>query len=281
MFYVLSKLAFFMVAPSNLIWLLIGSGLVAQSLLGRTKLGFRLIAVGLLFLLLFGFSPLAIWLLYPLEQRFAFEVTGIRVGAATTSQIDGIIVLGGFEDGRISRSRGVMAVNESAERLLETVRLSYKLPEARVIFTGGAGGLLLEFEDAGSAVEEYLRDVGVHHKRIVIENQSRNTWENALLVRDILDGDLTGRYMLVTAAWHMPRAVGVFRQAGFDVIAFPVDFRTADETDRYRAFGQVWAGLERLDLAAKEYIGLVAYWLTGRSSALFPEPAEPRVQFVD
>ena len=73
----------------------------------------------------------------------------------------------------------------------------------------------------------------------------------------------------------MPRAVGVFRHVGFDVIPFPVDFRTRDVGDVWRPFGRIGAGLERADLAAKEWIGLVAYRLTGRSAALFPGPAVP------
>jgi uncharacterized SAM-binding protein YcdF (DUF218 family) len=80
------------------------------------------------------------------------------------------------------------------------------------------------------------------------------------------------RWLLITSAYHMPRAVGAFRQAGFDVIPFPVDFRTRDAGDLLRPFGNVAAGLQRADLAVKEWIGLLAYRMTGRSSAFFPAP---------
>lgn len=276
MFYVLSKLVFFFIAPSNLVWILIAAGLALQAIWRQQRLGFNLILAGLTGLLLFGFSPLAAWLLYPLEQRFAASPGPVRSNIASTGPIDGIIMLGGFEDGRISRRRGVMAVNESAERLIETVRLAKLSPEADVIFTGGAGGILLDFDPAGSMVRDYLVDVGIEEKRILIESASRNTWENAVRVREMFDEPLTGRYLLVTAAWHMPRAVGVFRKAGFEILPWPVDFRTADEADKLRPFGQVWAGLERSDQAIKEYAGLLAYWLTGRTSELFPGPKQSK-----
>jgi len=76
----------------------------------------------------------------------------------------------------------------------------------------------------------------------------------------------------VTSAYHMPRSIGVFRKAGFEVIAAPVDYRTRDEQDLVRLFETIPAGLQRLDLGAREWIGLLAYWLTGRTSALLPSP---------
>lgn len=71
----------------------------------------------------------------------------------------------------------------------------------------------------------------------------------------------------------MPRAVGVFRAAGFDVTAYPVDYRTRGWGDALRPFDSIPAGLARLDRAAKEWIGLLAYALTGRTNALFPAAA--------
>jgi uncharacterized SAM-binding protein YcdF (DUF218 family) len=76
----------------------------------------------------------------------------------------------------------------------------------------------------------------------------------------------------VTSAWHMPRAVGVFRKAGFNVVPYPVDYQTADSADLARPFPFLATGLTIVDIAVKQWVGLVVYWLTGRSSALFPAP---------
>lgn len=75
-----------------------------------------------------------------------------------------------------------------------------------------------------------------------------------------------------TSAYHMPRAVGVFRKAGFAVEPYPVDWRTRGAQDELRPFASVGDGLRRVDTAVREWVGLAVYWLTGRSSELFPGP---------
>ena len=231
--------------------------------------GLRLIAVGFAWIVLAGFLPLGNALVLPLEQRF-----GSREPSLPQTNVTGIIILGGFEDGWVTAGRGGLAVNEAAERLTEGIRAARALPNTKVVFTGGVGALFDDAE-AGASVHQYLIDAGVAPERIIIENASRNTYENAVFTRDLLKPRPEDRWLLVTSAYHMPRAVGIFRQAGFDVIPFPVDFRTRDVGDVWRPFGRIGAGLERADLAAKEWIGLIAYRLTGRSAALFPGPTAP------
>ena len=70
----------------------------------------------------------------------------------------------------------------------------------------------------------------------------------------------------------MPRAVGAFRRAGFPVEAYPVDWRTRGPEDLARPFRIASDGLKRTDTAAHEWVGLFVYWITDRSSELFPGP---------
>jgi uncharacterized SAM-binding protein YcdF (DUF218 family) len=79
-------------------------------------------------------------------------------------------------------------------------------------------------------------------------------------------------WLLVTSAVHMPRAIGVFRKAGFDIEAYPVDWRTRGWSDAAEPFDQLSSGLARTDAATHEWVGLIAYWLSGRSSELLPGP---------
>ncbi|MEM7776913.1 MAG: YdcF family protein [Pseudomonadota bacterium] len=273
MTYIFSKLLFFVIAPSNICWVLILGGVLLQAFPRRVVLGRRMSLFGIGLMLVLGFSPLAMVLLQPLEQRFAQDRVSARERAAALGDVDGIILLGGFEDGRLSRLRGQIAVNESAERLVETARIAKLLPGAKIIFTGGAAGVFQSYETAGGSVRSYLIDLGISDDRIVIENQSRNTWENALRTRERIQLVAGQRYVLVTSAWHMPRAVGAFRKAGFTIVPWPADFRTGDGSDAQRLFPNITTGLERIDLAVKEYVGLLAYWILGRTSALFPSPA--------
>jgi uncharacterized SAM-binding protein YcdF (DUF218 family) len=141
-----------------------------------------------------------------------------------------------------------------------------------VIATGGIGGIWPGGKVGAGPVEAFLRDIGIAPDRIHLETTSRNTYENATMTREIAQPVAGQRWLLITSAYHMPRAVGAFRQAGFDVIAYPVDFRTAGWADLSRPFASLPDGLKRVDLAAKEWAGLLAYWVMGRSADLFPAP---------
>lgn len=265
MFFYASKIVYFVIQPSSLALLALATGLLLLRR-GRVIAGRRAVAAATVWLLACGFLPLGNALVLPLEARFGSDPPKI----AADADIAGIIMLGGFEDGWVSSGHRELAVNEAAERLTETLRLANRFPRAKVVFTGGVGELL-PGADAGGPVRIYLGDVGIAADRIVIESASRNTYENAAFTRALL-GQASGHFLLVTSAYHMPRAVGVFRHAGFAVVPYPVDYRTRGTADLLRPFSSMPDGLKRVDLAVKEWIGLFAYRITGRTDALFPKP---------
>ncbi|CAA2138307.1 YdcF family protein [Hyphomicrobium sp. ghe19] len=265
MFFIASKVIYFCIQPSSLAFLALAGGFLFLQF-KRPKPGAFLLLLGFGIIVLFGILPGGNILVLPLEQRFATRVMDIP-----QEKISGIILLGGFEDGALTDSRGGLALNDSAERLTETVRLAHALPDAKVIFTGGSGSLF-GGEGMGSVIAKYFIDTGIEASRIVIENNSRNTYENAMFTKALVKPQSSDKWLLVTSAFHMPRAVGVFRKAGFDVLPYPVDFRTRGRRDAIRPFDSISAGLARTDLAAKEWIGLLAYWASGRTASLFPGP---------
>jgi uncharacterized SAM-binding protein YcdF (DUF218 family) len=121
-------------------------------------------------------------------------------------------------------------------------------------------------------VAPILESFGIPASRIELEGASRNTHENAVFTRELVRPKPGERWLLVTSAHHMPRSVGSFRRAGFAVEPYPVDWRTRGAPDLARPFGIAAGGLARTDVAVREWVGLLVYWLTGRSSALFPGP---------
>lgn len=267
MFYLASKVFWVIAQPSSLCALAILIGLSVLALTRLRRLGFAFAFGGLTLLLAGGFLPIGNYLILPLEERFANEALPDR-----SERIDGIIILGGFEDGWVSAGRNGLAVNEAAERLTEGVRLARLWPQAKIIFSGGVGGLLGRGSDAAGPVGGFLEDVGIDQGRIVLEPKALNTFQNAMFTRDILKPKPGDKWLLVTSAYHMPRSIGVFRAAGFDVAAAPVDFRTRDNRDLARLFSSIPDGLKRFDLGVREWIGLVGYWLTGRTDELLPGP---------
>ncbi len=159
------------------------------------------------------------------------------------------------------------------ERVVEAAILAKRYPNARVIFTGGTGSLLVANSPTeAQQVKKLLVELGVDPSRITLEADSRNTDENARFTAELVHPQPKQRWLLVTSAYHMPRSMGLFKKAGFNVTAFPVAFRTLGE-----GRGPQWEtdparNLETFEIAAHEWIGLVAYWATGRIDHLFPGP---------
>jgi uncharacterized SAM-binding protein YcdF (DUF218 family) len=265
MFYYASKILWFCLQPSGLllILLLAGAGLLYTR---HWRAGRRLVVAGAALLLVGGLMPLAAWLILPLEDRFA------RADLSDRS-VDGIVVLGGMEDGRVAAGRGTHALNEAAERLTEAAALARRYPAAKVVFTGAAITILTNSGSAAEATAMMLGDLGVGGEgRLLLESEARSTWENAVFAKQIAQPKPGERWLLVTSAAHMPRAIAVFRKVGFAVEPWPVDYRTAGPGDAWRLFDAPSEGLKRFEAALREWIGLVAYRLTGRSDELFPGP---------
>jgi uncharacterized SAM-binding protein YcdF (DUF218 family) len=265
--FTLSKMLALLAQPSSLAILSILAGLWMTRGARESRLGRGLSWGGVLALILGGLAPVGNLLVLPLEQRFA-SVPAPLPG----DRVDGIILLGGFEDGWVSSGRGGLGVNEAAERVTEGLRLALRHPQARVVFTGGVGGLLARNVEASEPVGRFLMDAGIAKERLVLENKSRNTYENAVFTRDLVKPAPGERWYLVTSAFHMPRSMGLFRKAGFDVIAYPVDYRTRGPEDMLRFFERIPQGLMRLDLGVNEWLGLFAYRALGRIDDVFPAP---------
>lgn len=261
MFYIVSKVLGFLLQPSGLALAAAAAGVWR---LRRTaaRRGMGLAAGGLAYLLCAGLFPLGSALMLPLEQVYA----GASLPPAG-ADIRGLIILGGAEDGRISLARGGLTLNEAGERITEGARLARRFPQALVVFSGGTGRLWPGEAEGTQSVARFLADMGVAPARILLEPRSRTTYENALFTRDLVKPQPGERWLLVTSAYHMPRAAGVFRQAGFDVVPVPVDYRTSGADSLLRPFDGLPNGLERTDTAVREWLGLAGYWLLGRLAA--------------
>jgi uncharacterized SAM-binding protein YcdF (DUF218 family) len=267
MFFILSKVLGFFAAPSNLA---IALGLLGVVLAAtrRARTARFLMVASLLALAVMGLSPLGNALIIPLEQRFP-------PWDDTRGPPDGIVVLGGGITPDVSAARNDVALNEAAERVTATVALARRYPEARIVYSGGSGALIFrEGSEAVIAVRAF-ESLGIPPERIIAEEQSRNTVENAVFSLLLAMPRPGERWLLVTSGYHMPRAMGIFRQAGFPVEAYPVDWRTRGPQDALRPFSTLGSGMERTDTAVREWVGLLVYWLTGRSASLFPGPHDP------
>jgi uncharacterized SAM-binding protein YcdF (DUF218 family) len=263
MFFIVSKTLGFFASPSNLLVCLGLAGL----LLGLTRwrgIGRGLTAASLVLLGVAGLSPLGNWLIAPLEDRFPAWDAGR--GAP-----DGIVVLGGAISPELSLARGGPYLNESAERITAVAALARTYPQARILYSGGTGRFILGKGAEAEIAASLFESIGLPRERLILEGRSRNTVENAKFSRTLAAPKPSERWLLVTSAYHMPRAMGLFRAAQFPVEAYPVDWRTA-AGDGLFPFEAVSVGLRRTDTAVREWVGLVVYRLTGRTQTLFPGP---------
>jgi uncharacterized SAM-binding protein YcdF (DUF218 family) len=264
LFFVLSKTLGVMLLPANF---LIGLGLLGALLLATrfARLGRRLAVASLALLAICGFSPLGNWLLYPLESRFP-------PWDAARGAPDGVVVLSGPIDPELSAARGVAVVGGAADRLIAAAALARRYPNARVIYTGGSANLIFDEAREADYATALFESLGVSGTQLSIERRARNTQENAEFSKAIAAPKSGERWLLVTSAYHMPRAVGVFRNAGFAVEPYPVDWRTGGRTDLLTFRNRAIDGLASVDVGIREWLGLVAYRISGKTSAFFPGP---------
>jgi len=268
MFFPLSKILGFFAIPSNL---LISIGVLGLLLLPTrfARAGRGLAFASLILLAVVGLSPIGNALIIPLEQRFP-------PWDAARGAPNGIIVLGGAVSPDVSASRDEVALNEAAERLTVGAELARRYPDVRILLSGGSAALIYDESAEAPFALRLLEDLGIARARILLEDRSRNTVENAIFSKAIVQPKPGDRWLLVTSAHHLPRAVGVFRKVGFLVEPYPVDWRTRGTRDILRPFATLGDGLRRTDTAVREWVGLVVYWLTGRTSELFPGPIADR-----
>lgn len=254
LFFIASKTVGMLARAESWLVILMALGLWLTWRGRRAGLAFQ--AVALVLLLALTMFPLANPLMRGLERQYPAE--------PALGRVDGIIVLGGGEDLAAYARWGGYEFNDAGERLVAGVELARRFPDAKLIYTGGTAGLLAN-PDPGlpsRMVREFWLRMGVPERQIALEARSRNTAENAVFSKAMIQPVEGQTWVLVTSAWHMPRAMETFRRNGWQgLVAWPVDFRASGP-----AFRMEWRlddHLVALDTALKEELGILAYRLAG------------------
>ena len=263
MFFELSKTAgAFLVNPGNLFFLVLLLGAVLLWTPARS-LGRWLVALAVLSGLFAATVPAGRSALLALENRFP----AVR---ELPARVDGVVVLGGMVDPFVTRARGQLTLSGAVERLLALAEIGRQYPEAKLVFSGGSGVLGRQDATEADALRPHLAAFGLDPARILFEGRSRNTHENAILTRALVQPRPGETWILVTSAFHMPRAVGAFRRAGWRVVPYPVDYQLEPDPSGWGF--DFLGGLGALRAALHEWTGLVVYRLSDKTDALFPAP---------
>lgn len=256
-FFIASKVIGGLLRPDT--WILIALATVVLALATqRRRFALWVSSLSLAMLLSLTILPLGDLLLQPIEKTYPPQPNLARV--------DGIIVLGGGEDLRASAYWGQMQFNEGGDRFAAGLALARRFPDAPLLFAGGSGALR-DVADAevseASIAEQFFLDHGITQDRMLLEGRSRNTAENARLSLALAAPQNDETWVLVTSAFHMPRAMRSFETAGWPaLVAWPVDYRTARFSDQIG--WDLTRNMLNLQTAIREHVGQVAYRLSGR-----------------
>lgn len=251
-----------MISPVNLLMI----GLLLALLASRfnySKLARILFRTVIALTFILGLIPIGSWMLHPLETRFQHNPD-------LPDKLDGIIILGGSISPKPSNAWQQLETNEYAERLTTMIELANRFPDARLIFTGGNGNTDLDRPGEAEILQQYIHRLGIAPGRVEFETRARNTAENALLVKAMVNPEPGSTWLLVTTAFHMPRSVGVFCNNNWSVLPYPVDHHSLPEMTNF-IFLNPLANFNQLDLAVHEWLGLIAYYVTGKIDRLVPE----------
>ncbi len=261
MFFILSKIFWALAAPLNLVFVLLTAALTCVFF--KKARGAKILAGAAgVFLALFGILPTGHNMLVLLESRYERP-------AQMPEWINVVLVLGGSFNTAVSDGRGIPALNDGAERLTEALALARRYPNAAVIFSGGNGLVgdgLHEGRTEAQDVEMFLSQSGFVDERVLYEDESRNTYENIKFTRNLFGPMPEETWILVTSAYHMPRAVAVMKNLKWQgtILPYPVDYRT---DGRYRLWPHsfdILGHMYEAHVALREYIGLAAYHMAGK-----------------
>ncbi|MBL7816760.1 MAG: YdcF family protein [Saprospiraceae bacterium] len=254
MFFILSKLLYFILQPLN--WLI---GLPIFAILTKNARRKRRILRGCFALLVIITNPF-------LGNRVfhAWEAEEVSMSALKDT-FDIGIVLGGYTKGGLYPENR-LHFSTAANRLTDAVQLYKRGYIKKLLISGGDGKLLGKTYPESELAKQFLLDMGVKPEDILVDYQSRNTHENALYSKQLLDkqGLTNGKLLVITSAFHIPRAIGCFKKVGINASPFPAHFIA----ERLSFEPSAWLTpdpevLKNWEIVLKEWVGYCVYKLQG------------------
>ena len=265
LFFVFSKLVQFCIEPLNWVIVFVGLSLLFLGL-RKPHLCKRFLLFALADLLLVGWLPTSEVFLRALED----SVPKVQLAQMSEADFGGIIILGGaIEGGEIAVDRGEISIYSAAERVTKAFELIRKYPDLPYIFSGFSGRLSPKGVSEADAFKQLVAEQGLLDKNAHYENQSRNTYENVVLMKPMIlelgaksANALPKPWLLITSASHMYRSVKIFQKQGIEVVPVPVDYQTSKQL-RWGKF-DLEDGVQNWNKVMHEGVGLLAYWITGK-----------------
>lgn len=257
MSFVIPKIVWAIVAPANLfaLLLLLGGFWAISHDEGKQLRGRKMCFALAVLAFSVALFPVGRWMLLPLENRFPPE---------RPEHVDGIILLAGDENPELTEARRQPVLGSTARRYVTFAALAREYPQARLAFIGGSNELMPTTELSNAAIgKRALTSMGISPERVTYEEKSRNTYENASFATEIIKPKRDQNWLLVTSAFHMPRALLCFRKDGWRIYPATTDYHSPGAFKTDVGFN-LFDHLLGIELAMHEYFGIVEYWIMGR-----------------
>jgi len=260
MTFYLSKFLWYLFNPFNCIIFL----LILSVILNFLKLlKFSKIILYFAFFLFFitGALPTGSYLLYLLEKNYHNKVN-------LPENVDGILILSGATSPFLTKEYDQISLNGSVERLTESIQLMKKYPKAKVFFAGGSG--YIEYPDLNHSdvAKKFYESLDVNTKNIFFDKTSRNTYENIVFAKKKFNPNKDEKWVLVTSAFHLKRAINVGEQLGWEFIPYATDYKLPKKF-RWKLSFNFFGNLSSFQRSSHEWVGIISYYLMGRSSKIF------------
>jgi uncharacterized SAM-binding protein YcdF (DUF218 family) len=262
LFFYSSKIIWFVIEPSHL-YLCLLSICILLLFTSYRKSARKILCVMLFFIWTVALFPVGSWLFYPLETRFQHN-------PKLPETVDGIIVLGGSISPSMSLYWQQIETNQYHERLTTFIQLAKIYPEAKLLFTGGSAAIKRNQPTEAEFARQYFIDSGVPGSRLIIEDKARNTAENIQYSKMLVTPKPDENWVVITTAFHMPRSIGLFCKQNWPVIPYPVDHATNPEK-LFKLNFNLADHVSSLTDASHEWVGLLAYFLTGKIDQILPK----------
>lgn len=262
MLFYISKLIWYFLNPLNLIFIFCILAFVFY-LLKFKILSKIFIFFSLIFFVITAILPTGLYLLVKLESKHP-------VVHSLPNQIDGILILGGPSNPILTKHYNQVTFNSHGERLTESIKLIKNYKSAKIIFSGGSGSDKPDKLTHAYVAEKFFTEMGIEKNRIIYESKSKNTYENILYSKEIAKPKKTERWLLITSAFHMPRAINIANKQSWNFLPYPVDFQTRADVIKFNlSFVNLLSYLSTFNLSSHEWVGLISYYLLGRTDRIF------------
>ena len=256
----LSKILWLLINPFNILIFLFLI-IILFFYLKKNKFAYFLFIIFLAYLISFGILPTGKLLLHSLEKNY-------HTNFLFPEKVDGILILSGSTNPFLTNQFNQISLNGSAERLTESIKLIKKYSNAKIIFSGGSGSIKYPELKHAKVANDFFIQMGLSTNNIIFEDRSRNTHENIIFSRKIVNPKINEKWIIVTSAFHMNRSIFIGEKNNWKFIPYAVDFKTMKKF-RFVPNLYLLSNINSFQQGSHEWLGLISYYLMNRTDKIF------------